>query len=158
MNIVPQANISLQSSESLLQSQTYLSIVTFNKQHKRNQLLYYRELQEIELHKPFEITRNDPWIGIILVKYSKIDNKWYQWPLWLIETSKSINVDLPITISNELIYRLPWGKAWKKSVKFEDFTEIFDGKIPEEPPSYLLNDGFNFIITEDGDRLVLEFI
>lgn len=137
-----------------ISSKPLLTAITFDENKKRNQIIYYKKTQSLEINKEISISKEYPYIGLILAKYYKVDRKWYQYPLFVIDTSIfDFNDDYFINLSEELLNRIPFGKKWKRSLQFNDFDDSLE-PIPEI--QYLNIDDFQRLLTEDDDYIILD--
>lgn len=152
MKLVVKANI-IPENDNVM-SKPLLTAITFDKNKKRNQIIYYKKTESLEINKEISISKDYPYIGFILAKYYKVDRKWYQYPLFIIDTSM-FNTDdnYFVNITQESLNRVPFGKKWKRSLQYIDFIDALE---PIGEIKYLTNDELDRIITEDNDYIILD--
>lgn len=156
MRFTIKTNVSLDSTEDCLQSKTILTALTFDENKKRNQIIYYKDIEEIKPNKHVNLSSIYPYIGFILVKFSKVERKWFQYPVVLIDTN-AYNTNKCVTISTDFIKSLPFGDAWKQSLEFNDFTN--DKFLIEDDIYYFTTENHKQYITDENfNKIVFDFV
>lgn len=156
MKIVIKSNLSLTSTNDYIQDKTILSAITFDKNKQRIQTIFYKNITKIDINKVISISKDYPYIGFIIVKYNKIDRKYYQYPLVIIDTSEDTEFTKYVYLPDDLIKKVPFGNFWKKSLIYDDFTN--SPIYVENEPIYLNAEDLSLILTDDGQKIIIGFI